>query len=246
MWQWSHSCPFPSFWQSIQPLGPWYPCRFWFTGRGLVKRSSLVRFLSTDSFKVVSSERTACSAAMNSSSLGLSFPGELSFLAVAPCWMDPPSPCDACTSFTLGFLWRGVEPSLDFLSLSSETTAFICWIRSSSCTSGFSNIGLNLIRMASSWRPVSIACKNIPCTSFRSYFNWVSTSCEANRIFCLVSRAVIKKLWGFSCGSWTKVDSCLYRSLALFSWKWISEYVLIGEVLSHSVLLNSFVISSLD
>ena len=71
MWQWSHDSPLPFAWQLGQPNGRQYHRWFWDPSGVLVNRSSLARFFSIDSFKVASSERTACRAAIKLSSLAL-------------------------------------------------------------------------------------------------------------------------------------------------------------------------------
>ena len=53
------------------------------------------------SFKVASSERTACSAGIKLSSLVLPALVRFNFLSVVAGWTVPSCVCDACTSLTL-------------------------------------------------------------------------------------------------------------------------------------------------
>ena len=123
MWRWLHNSPLPFAWQLGQPNGRQYHCWFWDPDRVIVNRSSTARFFSIDSFKVASSQRTACSAAIKLSSLLLPTSVRFNFLSVVAGWAAPSPDCDVCTSLTFGFLWREEDPNFDFLSVSSKTFA---------------------------------------------------------------------------------------------------------------------------
>lgn len=109
-------------------------------------------------FSLASCERrTPCSAAMSSF---LAFPLSVFYILLsAVSWLGRQFPfLWLMNLINWRFLFLGKDPKFTLFSASSKIFSFICWIRSLPCTSGFWRSGVNLVRMASPWRPVS--CRN--------------------------------------------------------------------------------------